>query len=984
MPRFQVRARAVDMLGRQQIAGIPTAIHELFKNSHDAYAENVSVDFFRADRLLIIRDDGYGMTRADFEDRWLTLGTESKFGANERDTWTGPRDASKRPIMGEKGIGRLAIASIGPQVLVVSRAVRPDRIHPIVVSLVHWGLFELPGIDISEIEIPVVTVDSFSKVDENLIRHLTSGVKQNMETLAEKVTSESLEAAKTELELLNFSPFDIVKLLGGLSLDENSFGTHFFICPTNDILVDDIDGDDDERASPLEKMLLGFSNTMIPEGAKPEILAEFRDHQIDGTVNELISGKQFFTPEEFNAADHHIRGVFDRFGAFCGEVSVYQNPPIEYRLSWPGAQGKETLCGSFSINFAYVQGSSKDSRLPPEEWALLSTKLNRIGGLYVYRDGMRVLPYGNSDYDFLNIERRRTKSASDWFFSYRRILGAVDISHKENRELVEKAGREGFRGNKAYRQFVSILENFFQRVAIDFFRPTSVYGEEFATTRIELNKQVELLRKREKATRASRQKLSKCIENFFDQLEQNAFEKKVEELRDSLSGKLQQLAKVKDRSSLRSELLSLEVEAMSATAWLKDSVSIARPRGFGLTKSLQADWASYEEAAEKLQRELIEPLEQEFRDSITQMSQSKNVELDTRRRFSNLIEEALTAGQQSISSGVREVKGALSELVSTTNSRMEAPSKDFFKTKESVLGSFERTDFEDISETEAQERVRYWLREIDHDSSKQSEDLAGLAEQLTNLTAALNAGESLDSTTAAIEAKADQLTEQLESYTELAQLGMALGIVQHEFVSLVGQIRKSIAKLKPWADATPALKELYQTLLTSFSHLDTYLGLFTPLTRRLNRRRLEISGEQIRRYLLDVFRVRLERDHVALKATGEFDSAIVKTFPSTLFPVFVNLIDNAIYWLTSEDNPNREILLQLRDGDLVIENNGPPISERVASRIFEYGETTKPGGRGIGLYISRRALREEGMDLVLDSFGKSRPAFRICSRAKIE
>ena len=35
------------MLGRQQIAGIPTAISELFKNAHDAYADNVEADFFR-------------------------------------------------------------------------------------------------------------------------------------------------------------------------------------------------------------------------------------------------------------------------------------------------------------------------------------------------------------------------------------------------------------------------------------------------------------------------------------------------------------------------------------------------------------------------------------------------------------------------------------------------------------------------------------------------------------------------------------------------------------------------------------------------------------------------------------------------------------------------------------------------------------------------------------------------------------------------
>ena len=45
------------MLGRQQIAGIPTAISELFKNAHDAYADRVEVDYYRRDGLFVLRDE---------------------------------------------------------------------------------------------------------------------------------------------------------------------------------------------------------------------------------------------------------------------------------------------------------------------------------------------------------------------------------------------------------------------------------------------------------------------------------------------------------------------------------------------------------------------------------------------------------------------------------------------------------------------------------------------------------------------------------------------------------------------------------------------------------------------------------------------------------------------------------------------------------------------------------------------------------------
>ena len=125
MAKFQTRARTVDMLGRQQIAGVPTAISELFKNAHDAYADSAIVDFFRSDRLFVLRDDGLGMTEQDFEQRWLTLGTESKAGAASGIPAPPTRSGyARRPVLGEKGIGRLAIAAIGPQVLVLSRPLR--------------------------------------------------------------------------------------------------------------------------------------------------------------------------------------------------------------------------------------------------------------------------------------------------------------------------------------------------------------------------------------------------------------------------------------------------------------------------------------------------------------------------------------------------------------------------------------------------------------------------------------------------------------------------------------------------------------------------------------------------------------------------------------------------------------------------------------------------------------------------------------------
>ena len=82
MAEFKASARAVDMLGRQQIAGVPTAINELFKNAYDAFATSVDADYFPNERAMLIQDNGEGMTRQDFEGKWLVLGTDSKFRKN--------------------------------------------------------------------------------------------------------------------------------------------------------------------------------------------------------------------------------------------------------------------------------------------------------------------------------------------------------------------------------------------------------------------------------------------------------------------------------------------------------------------------------------------------------------------------------------------------------------------------------------------------------------------------------------------------------------------------------------------------------------------------------------------------------------------------------------------------------------------------------------------------------------------------------------
>ena len=313
-------------------------------------------------------------------------------------------------------------------------------------------------------------------------------------------------------------------------MSKSKYGTQFYISPVDETLNHDIDGDKDNKdATKIEKMLVGFTNTMTPDCTTPDIEAAFRDYRSnDGTYFSILDKEQFFTPEDFEMADHHFQGRFDKYGQFSGMIKVYNEKQFDHLINWSGNNFKETVCGSFSINIAYIQGDRKQSIMDAQNHARIAAKGDKYGGLYMYRDNIRILPYGDSNYDFIDIERNRTKSASYYFFSYRRMFGVVNISKETNFQLKEKAGREGFIENKAYRQLRDILKNFFLQLAADFFRegggPKTDFWIQKRSERESIYKAIE---RRDKQAKVRKEKFLNSLNRFFKELSSKKYEERI-------------------------------------------------------------------------------------------------------------------------------------------------------------------------------------------------------------------------------------------------------------------------------------------------------------------------------------------------------------------------------------------------------------------------------------------------------------------------
>ena len=77
-----------------------------------------------------------------------------------------------------------------------------------------------------------------------------------------------------------------------------------------------------------------------------------------------------------------------------------------------------------------------------------------------------------------------------------------------------------------------------------------------------------------------------------------------------------------------------------------------------------------------------------------------------------------------------------------------------------------------------------------------------------------------------------------------------------------------------------------------------------------------------------------------------------------LFQTFINLFDNAIYWLKTIDE-TRKIEIE-KDGNnqrVIFSDSGPGIREDIKNYIFEPFFSGKgEDGRGLGLYIAKQLL----------------------------
>lgn len=122
---FNISLSVLNHLGRNLYRNFITVLGEAISNSWDADAKNVWIYIDREKNHLIIKDDGDGMTSDDFQNKFLKIGYSKRKDGVEK-------TVSKRPFIGRKGIGKLALLSCAKRIHVISKTKETDYVGGII------------------------------------------------------------------------------------------------------------------------------------------------------------------------------------------------------------------------------------------------------------------------------------------------------------------------------------------------------------------------------------------------------------------------------------------------------------------------------------------------------------------------------------------------------------------------------------------------------------------------------------------------------------------------------------------------------------------------------------------------------------------------------------------------------------------------------------------------------------------------------------
>lgn len=373
-------------------------------------------DIYTATNWIEIRDTGSGMSATDLQTKYLVIGTPARKKdidlAEEEFAAIGtPANVPTTPYLGEKGVGRLSAMRLG-WMLHLETATPQDRL--LNELNIDWRKFEDLDLEVKDIDIkpgegPVKPQRNWSGTTVKI-----SGLKGNWSPRRIR------DIATTEFAKLS-DPF--------------SFGKRRFRIAVY------FNGD---------RIEIPRMDRAIVAAAHATIKATYKIVRGVPSLDVYLTfkGPERLEDRHFHFAKVDLSTLTDDIPEEIPDFALRTVGPFEYEAYW---YNRQQLRGIDSI------GNMQAVRKLQALWS----------GIMLFRDGYRVLPYGEDKDDWLSLDRKALASPG-YKLNKQQFIGRVQISRLGNPELIDQTNREGLRDTPEKLVFVELLKYVTQNLLRNF------------------------------------------------------------------------------------------------------------------------------------------------------------------------------------------------------------------------------------------------------------------------------------------------------------------------------------------------------------------------------------------------------------------------------------------------------------------------------------------------------------------------------------
>lgn len=348
---------------------------------------------------IIVSDTGEGMSLKELKDVYLTIGTTNRTMAVREAIES---QAAKPPYLGEKGVGRLSAMRLGWKVKIETAKESDSSTN---VLEIDWHKFE-EAFDDDASSVVLTPHEGSAKAEPSFTR----------------ITISDLRATWTAASLKEIARLQIARMTDPFSWAEpQRFPIRLWF-----------NGAPIDTQRQVAKALLGHAHStcvgqLTLEGSKPTLTLKF--------ASSLYETKD--EPFVFDITD--LMGMSGLRESGLPASTLRTLGTLKFELYWFNRQRLRA--------FPDV-GDITTVRTLVRTWA----------GVCLFRDGYRVLPYGDEGDDWLGLDIEAL-GAQGYKLNTKQIIGRVCIGRTTNPELVDQTNRQGLMDTPEKEVLIKLLRN---------------------------------------------------------------------------------------------------------------------------------------------------------------------------------------------------------------------------------------------------------------------------------------------------------------------------------------------------------------------------------------------------------------------------------------------------------------------------------------------------------------------------------------------